>query len=79
MPSLDQLTVGQRGRIKGYHKGNTPLLQRLLEMGLIRGTEVEVIRFAPLGDQMEIAVRGYQLSVRLHEAALVEVELLIPK
>ncbi len=76
MASLDQLTVGQRARIKGYRKGNAPLLQRLLEMGLIRGTEVQVLRFAPLGDPMEIAVRGYQLSVRLREAAQVEVELM---
>ena len=76
MASLDQLTVGQRARITGYHKDNATLLRRLLEMGLNRGVEVEVLRFAPLGDPMEISVRGYQLSVRLQEAALVEVELL---
>jgi ferrous iron transport protein A len=50
------------------------LLRRLVEMGLNRGLEVEVRRFAPLGDPMEIFVRGYQLSVRRKEAALIEVE-----
>jgi Fe2+ transport system protein FeoA len=74
MTSLNQLAVGQRARITGYRKGNVTLLQRLLEMGLNRGAEVAVLRFAPLGDPMEISVRGYQLSVRLQEAALVEVE-----
>jgi Fe2+ transport system protein FeoA len=43
-------------------------------MGLIRGTEVEVARFAPMGDPMEIAVKGYLLSVRLSEASLIEID-----
>jgi Fe2+ transport system protein FeoA len=63
-------------RITGYVKGNAVILQRLMEMGLIRGTEIKVIRFAPLGDPMEIFIRGYQLSLRLSEAALVEVEIM---
>lgn len=41
---------------------------RLLEMGLLVGTTVEVVRFAPLGDPVEIRVRGYNLSLRRHEA-----------
>ena len=43
-------------------------------MGLIRGTEVEVARFSPMGDPMEIAVKGYLLSVRLSEASLIEID-----
>jgi len=56
--------------------GSGPLHQRLLEMGLFEGTDVEVVRFAPLGDPMEILVQGYHLSLRKSEAALVEVEVL---
>ena len=41
---------------------------RLLEMGLITGTSVELIRFAPLGDPIEVRVRGYHLTLRKHEA-----------
>lgn len=45
-----------------------------MEMGLVRGTPVEVIRFAPMGDPVDIKVRGYHLSLRLAEAELIEVE-----
>ena len=41
---------------------------RILEMGLLVGTQVELVRFAPLGDPVEIKVRGYNLSLRKHEA-----------
>ena len=44
---------------------------RLLEMGLLVGTPVELVRFAPLGDPVELKVRGYHLSLRRHEADLV--------
>ena len=44
---------------------------RLLEMGLLVGTSVELIRFAPLGDPVEIKVRGYHLTLRKHEADLI--------
>lgn len=44
---------------------------RLMEMGLLAGTTVELIRFAPLGDPVEIKVRGYNLSLRKHEADLI--------
>ena len=48
---------------------------RLLEMGLLVGTPVELIRFAPLGDPVEIKVRGYHLTLRKHEAELIWVKL----
>ena len=44
---------------------------RLLEMGLLVGTQVELVRFAPLGDPVEIKVRGYHLTLRKHEAELI--------
>ena len=46
---------------------------RLLEMGLIVGTTVELVRFAPLGDPVELKLRGYNLSLRKHEAELIQV------
>jgi ferrous iron transport protein A len=74
MPSLDQLRVGQRGRVEAV-AGDDAILQRLLEMGLLEGEEVEVLAFAPLGDPMEIRLRDYRLSLRRAEAARVLVTL----
>jgi ferrous iron transport protein A len=72
MPSLDQLSAGQRARIEAIH-GTDAIVQRLLEMGLLEGDELEVIGFAPLGDPMEIRLRDYRLSLRRSEAARVVV------
>lgn len=47
---------------------------RLMEMGLLVGTQVELVRFAPLGDPVEIKVRGYNLTLRKHEAELILVK-----
>jgi len=75
MSTLDTLAPGASARVTAL-LGSGPLHQRLLEMGLFEGTDVEVVRFAPLGDPMEILVQGYHLSLRKSEAALVEVEVL---
>ena len=75
MPSLDQLRVGQRARIQVL-SGIDSLLQRLMEMGLLEGEEIEVLAIAPLGDPVEIRVRDYRLSLRRREAASVAVSLL---
>ncbi|HJT79377.1 MAG TPA: ferrous iron transport protein A [Gemmataceae bacterium] len=72
MPSLDQLRVGQRGRVEAI-QGDDALVQRLLEMGLLEGEEIEVVGFAPLGDPIEIRLRDYRLSLRRSEAARITV------
>jgi ferrous iron transport protein A len=72
MVSLDKMNAGQRARIETI-EGSDALVQRLLEMGLLEGDEVEVIGFAPLGDPMEIRLRDYRLSLRRSEAARVRV------
>lgn len=72
MTSLDQLRVGQRAQVTGI-AGTDLVVQRLLEMGLLEGEEVEVLGFAPLGDPMEIRLRDYRLSLRRAEAARVTV------
>ncbi len=68
--TLDALAPGATATVTGY-RGDLPA--RLLEMGLVPGTTVEVVRLAPLGDPMELKVRGFLLSVRKAEAAHVEV------
>jgi ferrous iron transport protein A len=78
MPSLDQLTKGQRGLIEAVD-GDDAILQRLLEMGLLEGEEIEVVGFAPLGDPMEIRLRDYRLSLRRSEAARIRVRELGPE
>ncbi|MBX9677590.1 MAG: ferrous iron transport protein A [Gemmataceae bacterium] len=75
MTTLDRLPLGQRGHIISV-AGEDAVLQRLLEMGLLEGEEIQVIGFAPLGDPMEILVCGYRLSLRKSEAAGVQIELL---
>ncbi len=70
MPSLDQLSVGQRASIRSL-EGNDALAQRLLEMGLYEGQELEVVGFAPLGDPIEIRLQDYRLSLRRSEATRV--------
>lgn len=59
--------TGQRLRISGFSLPESVRL-RLLEMGLTEGTECRVVRYAPLGDPMEVQVRGYFLSLRTEEA-----------
>jgi Fe2+ transport system protein FeoA len=77
MPSLDQLRVGQTGFIESI-SGTDAIVQRLLEMGILEGEQVQVIGFAPLGDPMEILLRDYRLSLRRKEAARVQVKLAEP-
>lgn len=74
MPSLDQLQVGQRASIEAV-RGSDAIVQRLLEMGLLEGEEVEVVGVAPLGDPIEIRLRDYCLSIRRSEAARIAVSL----
>lgn len=69
---LSRLTVGQCACVTGFDLPASQR-QRLLEMGLTMNSKVEVIRFAPLGDPIEVKVRGYHLSLRIHEAAGIRV------
>ena len=73
MKTLDQLRPKESGVVSSLH-GVGDLQQRMLELGVSDGAEVEVLRYAPLGDPMEIVVRGFHLSLRKSEAALVELE-----
>ena len=70
---LSNLKPGQRGRILRI-TGPGSLKMRLMEMGVVPGTTVEVKRVAPLGDPVEVEVKGYRMSLRREEAAIIEVE-----
>jgi Fe2+ transport system protein FeoA len=75
MPTLDQVPVGRPCRVEAV-QGDDALVQRLLEMGLLEGEEIEITNVAPLGDPLEIRLRDYRLSLRRREAARIEVQLL---
>ena len=72
MTRLSEFEVGGRGRVLAVH-GDDPVSLRLLEMGVTAGVHVEVIGAAPLGDPIELEIRGYRLSVRRSEAERIEV------
>ena len=71
---LGDLAAGERGRITGLRRGDRSYRGKLLAMGLTPGTEFSVTRLAPLGDPVEISVRGYAVSLRKGEAQLLRVE-----
>ena len=72
MKTLRDVKVGERATIVRLH-GEGALKRRIMDMGLTRGTEVFVQKVAPLGDPMELNVRGYELSVRRADAEMIEV------
>lgn len=71
--TLDQMKVGESGKILAV-EGEGPLRCRLLDMGLTPRTRVTLQKVAPLGDPMEIHVRGYELTLRADDARLIRVE-----
>ncbi|MCF0116557.1 MAG: ferrous iron transport protein A [Bacilli bacterium] len=73
MKTLDQLKIGQTGTIQNVG-GERKLRRRLLDMGVTPGTRVLVIKMAPLGDPIEIKIRGYELTLRKDEAQLLTID-----
>ena len=73
MKTLEELAPGQSGRIVRL-RGEGAVKRRIMDMGLTKGTVAKVRRIAPLGDPIELTVRGYELSMRRSEAAEVEIE-----
>ena len=72
---LSSLITGEAARIVKIHGGGSlGIRQRLLDMGVTRGTEVRVERHAPLGDPVEVTIKGYYLALRMSEAEQIEVE-----
>jgi ferrous iron transport protein A len=71
--TLAELGPGDRGKVVAV-AGDAEASRRLMDLGLIRGTAVEVIRTAPLGDPMEVKLRGFMLTLRRSEAEHITVE-----
>ena len=71
--TLNELEIGKSARIKSVG-GEGQLRHHILDMGLIPDTEVTLVKYAPMGDPMELSVRGYDLTLRIDDAKLIEVE-----
>ena len=73
MKTLREVLIGSSCKVKKLH-GEGAVKRRIMDMGITKGVEIKVQKVAPLGDPMEITVRGYQLSIRKADAGMVEVE-----
>lgn len=73
MKTLKEVKIGETARVVKLH-GEGAVKRRIMDMGITKGTEVYVRKVAPLGDPVEITVRGYELSLRKADADMIEVE-----
>lgn len=73
MKTLRDVSIGKTVRVIKVH-GEGALRRRIMDMGITRGVEIYVRKVAPLGDPIEVMVRGYELSLRKADAEMVEVE-----
>ena len=73
MKTLKEVAVGQTVTVKKL-SGAGPVKRRIMDMGITKGVEVYVRKAAPLGDPVEVTVRGYELSLRRADAEMIEVE-----
>ena len=73
MQTLRQAGIGQTVRVVKLH-GEGAVKRRIMDMGITKGTQVHIRKVAPLGDPVEVTVRGYELSIRKEDAGMIEVE-----
>ncbi len=73
MNTLKETAIGQTVKIVKVH-GEGAVRRRIMDMGMTKGTEVFVRKVAPLGDPIEVTVRGYELSIRKADAEMIEVK-----
>lgn len=73
MKTLKEIPTGQSVTVVKLH-GIGPVKRRIMDMGITKGVEIYVRKIAPLGDPMELNVRGYELSIRKADAEMIEVE-----
>ena len=73
MKTLNDIPVGGTTKVVRLH-GEGAIKRRIMDMGITKGAEISIRKIAPLGDPIELTVRGYELSIRKDEAAKVEVE-----
>lgn len=73
MKTLRDVKVGESATVKRLH-GEGATKRRIMDMGITKGTDIKVRKLAPLGDPLELTVRGYELSLRKADAEMIEVE-----
>ena len=73
MKTLRDIPVGSTARVKKLH-GEGALKRRIMDMGITKGSEIYVRKVAPLGDPVEVTIRGYELSLRKNDADCIEKE-----
>ena len=73
MKTIKDVKVGENGKVVKLH-GEGAIKRRIMDMGITKGVEFHVRKVAPLGDPVEITVRGYELSLRKADAEMIEVE-----
>ena len=73
MKTLREIKIGETTTVKKLH-GEGAVKRRIMDMGITKGTQVYIRKVAPLGDPLEVTVRGYELSLRKADAEMIEVE-----
>ena len=73
MRTVKDLRIGEKARVVKLY-GEGAVKRRIMDMGITKGTEVTLRKVAPLGDPLELRVRGYELSIRKSDAEMIEVE-----
>ena len=73
MKTLKDVKIGETVIVKKLN-GTGPLKRRIMDMGITKGVEIFIRKVAPLGDPVEVTVRGYELSLRKDDASMIEVE-----
>lgn len=73
MKTLREAALGETVKVKKL-SGEGPVKRRIMDMGITKGTDIFVRKVAPLGDPVEVTVRGYELSLRKEDAGMIEIE-----
>ena len=73
---LSDLKIGQKAKVLGIHMDNPDIRRHLLDMGITRGTEILIKKVAPMGDPVDIELRGYELCIRKEEMKNIDIEVI---
>lgn len=73
---LSDLVIGQKAKVLMLHNENKALRRRLLDMGITKGVEVKLKKIAPMGDPVDIEIRGYELCLRLDDLKNIDIEVI---
>jgi Fe2+ transport system protein FeoA len=73
---LSDLIIGQKAKVLMLHNDNKALRRRLLDMGITKGVEIKLKKIAPMGDPIDIELRGYELCLRLDDLKNIDIEVI---